>query len=57
MSNSFKLQFDVEMANFRLDVTTNDDLFNDIDIETQTLSPNAIPCCGLREKGYISYLL
>jgi hypothetical protein len=57
VSNTLKLQFDVEMANFRLDVTTNDDLFNDIDIETQTLSPNGIPWCGLREKGYISYLL
>jgi hypothetical protein len=32
----FKLQFEVDMANFGIDVTIDDVLFNDIDIETQT---------------------
>ncbi len=48
----FKLHFDVDMANFRLDVTIDDVLINDINIETQTLCPNAIPWRGLREKDY-----
>jgi len=32
----FKLQFDEDMANFEIDVTIDDVLFNDINIETQT---------------------
>jgi hypothetical protein len=40
------------MANSRLDVTIDDVLINDINIETQTLCPNGIPLCGLREKDY-----
>jgi hypothetical protein len=35
----FKLQFDVDMANSRLDVTVDDAFVNDINIETQKLCP------------------
>ncbi len=39
--------------NFGIDVTIDDILFNDIDMEIQTLHPNGIPWCGSKEKGYI----
>jgi hypothetical protein len=47
------LQFDVDVANFEIDVTIDDVLFNDIDIEIKNLHPNGIPWHGPREKGYI----
>jgi hypothetical protein len=37
------LLFDVHTINFGIDVTIDDVLFNDIDMETQTLHPNGIP--------------
>ncbi len=49
----FKLQFDVDMANFDINVSIDDVLFIDIDIETQNLHPNGIPWHGPKEKGYI----
>ncbi len=49
----FTLLSDVHTINFGIDVTIDDVLFNDIDMETQTLHPNGIPWCGSKEKGYI----
>jgi hypothetical protein len=53
---SFKLQFDVDMANFGIDVTTYDFLFNDIDIETQNI-PIEFPSMIREKKVTFSYLL
>jgi hypothetical protein len=49
----FKLLFNVDVANFEVDITIDDALFNDINMETQILYPNGFPWCGLKEKAYI----
>jgi len=43
----------IKINTYVVDVTIDDVLFNDIDIETQTLRSNGIPCNGLKKKGYI----
>jgi hypothetical protein len=41
------------MANSKVDITIDDVLFNDTNMETQTLCPNGFPWCGLKEKAYV----
>jgi hypothetical protein len=52
----FKLQFDVDMANFEINVTIDDVLFNDIDIEIKIYIPMEFLGMAQERRVTFSYL-